>query len=246
MKIEILSNPLSAEEIEWRVQSKNGGKTTVVPYITNRAVIKRFNEACGVLGWKSEVLQIDAIKTITYAGKKKVNKEWIKTDVMEMEGGFIASISVYNTETKEWVTKSDISDNTDIEALKGGVSGSYKRAAVHWGLGIELYEYPRVQIDGEHWYIPNWAKQRLKDITDGRLDGLFDKDYQLIKQAPPRKENKPIAAEARELTGTAWKAWKGGKIYDYKGTPCIYVDNVPYLLISDKKVAGVKDDPRYK
>jgi hypothetical protein len=181
MNLQKLTKPLTPSEIEWRVQRIKNGKTTVVPYITNRAVIKRFNEQFGVFGWQSSVIQIQPIKTETYHGTKYVNKEYVPTNITEMEGGFIASISVKDPETKLWVTKEDISDNTDIEALKGGVSGAYKRAAVHWGLGIELYDYPTVFIEGEHRYIPDWAKDRLNGMVDAITNKGFKRDFVVFK-----------------------------------------------------------------
>ena len=40
---EILRKPIQPNEIEWRVQSAKGGKTTIVPYIQSRAVMNRFD-----------------------------------------------------------------------------------------------------------------------------------------------------------------------------------------------------------
>ena len=39
----------------------------------------------------------------------------------------------------EWVTKADGADDTNIEAAKGGISDSLKRAAVLLGIGRYLY-----------------------------------------------------------------------------------------------------------
>src|SRR5690606_38042070 len=40
----------------------------------------------------------------------------------------------------EWVTKWDGAENTEKEAVKGGLSGAMKRAAVQWGIGRYLYQ----------------------------------------------------------------------------------------------------------
>lgn len=42
--------------------------------------------------------------------------------------------------TPEWVTKWDGAENTAVEAVKGGLSGAMKRAAVQWGIGRYLYK----------------------------------------------------------------------------------------------------------
>ena len=52
----------------------------------------------------------------------------------------MCGISIWCAERKEWVTKWDGAENTDIEAMKGGLSGSMKRAAVQWGIGRYLYK----------------------------------------------------------------------------------------------------------
>ena len=42
---EELKKPISTKEIEWIIQSAKNGKMIVVPYITNRTVIERFDKA---------------------------------------------------------------------------------------------------------------------------------------------------------------------------------------------------------
>ena len=118
-----LSKPFAADDIEWRIQRsgiKNGNVWAMaIPYITNRAIQHRLDEVFGPLGWKNEQKQI--------------------------EGGWLCGISVYCSNLKEWVTKWDGAENTkkrnndDMDIIKGGLSSSMKRAAVHWGIGRYLY-----------------------------------------------------------------------------------------------------------
>jgi hypothetical protein len=42
----------------------------------------------------------------------------------------------------EWVTKWDVGTESDIESDKGSYSDAFKRAAVKWGIGRELYGKP--------------------------------------------------------------------------------------------------------
>jgi len=51
---EALRKKMQAHEIEWRIQNSRNGKTIVVPYINNRAVMERFDEAFNPDGWKNE------------------------------------------------------------------------------------------------------------------------------------------------------------------------------------------------
>jgi hypothetical protein len=105
-----------ADEIEWRLQQageKNGRVWAIaVPYVTNRAIQARLDEVVGPQSWKNEFRPGPG-------------------------GGVICGISVRVGD--EWVTKWDGAENTDIEGVKGGLSGAMKRAAVQWGIGRYLY-----------------------------------------------------------------------------------------------------------
>lgn len=118
MELRDLQMPFPAEDIEWRVQSAgyatNGPWARVLAYVTNRAIQARLDDVCGPLGWQNE-----------YS--------------VGPGGGVICGISVWDAQHKQWVTKWDGSDNTQIEAVKGGLSGSMKRAGSQWGIGRYLY-----------------------------------------------------------------------------------------------------------
>ncbi|ANJ65540.1 putative double-strand break repair protein [Pseudoalteromonas virus vB_PspP-H6/1] len=112
-----LSDPFNEGDIEWRVQQSGiSGKgkpwVMVIPYITNRAIQKRLDDVFTPMGWKNEYKPV---------GDK----------------GFICGVSA-NVDG-EWVTKWDGAECSNIEPLKGGLSGAMKRAAVQWGIGRYLY-----------------------------------------------------------------------------------------------------------
>ena len=50
---EELKKPMQPYEIEWRIQNSRNGKTTVVPYLQNRAVMERLDEAFAPGGWQN-------------------------------------------------------------------------------------------------------------------------------------------------------------------------------------------------
>lgn len=116
-KLKLLAAPFSPDDLEWRVgrigQSGKGPWAHVLAYQTSRAVMDRFDEVCGPENWSNEFR----------AGPG---------------GGVICRISV-NIDGVGWVSKEDGAENTDIEAVKGGLSGAMKRAAVQWGCGRYLY-----------------------------------------------------------------------------------------------------------
>ncbi|MBW3627720.1 MAG: hypothetical protein KY464_00350 [Gemmatimonadetes bacterium] len=112
-----LAEPFAPDQLEWRVgrtgKGVRGAWVHVLAYQTSRAVMDRFDEVCGVENWANEFR----------AGPG---------------GGVLCRIGV-NIEGAGWVWKEDGAENTNIEAVKGGLSGAMKRAAVQWGVGRYLY-----------------------------------------------------------------------------------------------------------
>lgn len=114
-----LSEPFSADEIEWRVgnKSKRGDRATLLAYLTSRAVQERLDQVVGPHRWRDSYTPLlDGAKTV----------------------GFLCTLEI-EVSPGVWIGKTDISDTTAVEALKGGVSGALKRAAVKWGIGRYLY-----------------------------------------------------------------------------------------------------------
>lgn len=114
---EKLKRPFEANEIEWRMQSggvKNDKPwAMVLAYVTNRAIMDRLDEVFGVGGWKNEFAPTPSMDGVMCGISAKINGEW--------------------------VTKYDGAPNTDIEAVKGGLSSAMKRTAVQFGIGRYLY-----------------------------------------------------------------------------------------------------------
>ena len=107
------------DDVDWKpiVVSKKTGKALAAAYITNRAIMDRLDEVCGPGNWKNEYQEGPA-------------------------GGVICGLSIRVPTPEggsEWVTKWDGAENTDVEAVKGGLSSSMRRAAVQWGVGRYLY-----------------------------------------------------------------------------------------------------------
>lgn len=152
---DIIRNPVQTNEIEWRVQqqTKDGKKLIVVPYITNRCVMERFDNAFGAENWTSEF--------------------------REIQGGFLCRLTVYFNGRN--IYREDGASKTAIEPEKGGISDSMKRAAVQFGLGRNLYDYPRVMIETDGKFIPDWAYAKLDQLTEWVNKGNF-KEVVIIKE----------------------------------------------------------------
>lgn len=118
MDLSKLKEPFSAKDIEWRVAQSGisvKGKpwAQVLAYIQSRAIMDRLDEVCGPENWRNEYTAAP-------------------------DGGVICKLSIrYDG---EWITKEDGAENTNIEAVKGGISGALKRAGVPWGIGRYLYK----------------------------------------------------------------------------------------------------------
>jgi hypothetical protein len=111
-----LQDFFAPDEIEWRIQAageKNGRIWAIaVAYVTNRAIQARLDEVAGPENWRNEFRP-------------------------GPDGGVMCGLSI--RVGGEWVTKWDGAENTDVEGVKGGLSGAMKRAAVQWGIGRYLY-----------------------------------------------------------------------------------------------------------
>jgi len=122
-----LQQPFGQNDLEWRVQQAGefNGKVwaRIIAYVTNRAIQSRFDDVVGVFGWKNEYSPLPN----------------------SVGDGSLCGISLKFD--GEWITKYDGSDNTSIEATKGGLSGSMKRAAVHFGVGRYLYDVEALYAD---------------------------------------------------------------------------------------------------
>ena len=119
-----LQKSFPPNDIEWRVQQevRQGAAVMVLPYVTNRAIMERLDNVFGPLNWQNEFTSGPG-------------------------GGVLCGISVWNPESKQWVTKWDGAENTKVEAVKGGISSAMKRCAVQWGIGRFLYKLPFQYVD---------------------------------------------------------------------------------------------------
>jgi len=149
-----LTAPILPNEIEWRVQSQTStGKLIVVPYINNRCVMHRFDAAFGAENWTSEF--------------------------REIANGFLCRLTV--TVNDRTIYREDGASKTNIEPEKGGISDAMKRAAVQFGLGRCLYDYPRVFIECDGKFIPDWAYDKLDKLVDWINDGKCNRDIIILK-----------------------------------------------------------------
>ncbi|WP_162612166.1 Rad52/Rad22 family DNA repair protein [Flavonifractor sp. An306] len=154
---EALSAPFQSADIEWRVSATNTAKTSglAVPYVTNRAIQNRLDSTVGIDGWHNDF--------VPWKGEKAQ----------------LCGISIYLPELKDWLTKWDGADDSDIESVKGGLSDSMKRAAVEWGIGRYLYgmtqKWVSIEQRGKGYVICNNERPALDIVHDQWVQSLQQK-----------------------------------------------------------------------
>lgn len=179
MDLNKLKEPFPAKDIEWRLQtagtSKSGDIYAIcLAYVTNRAICNRLDDVCGPENWRNEFQK-------------------------GPDGGVLCGLSI--KVNNEWVTKWDGASNTDIEGVKGGLSGSMKRAAsTGWGIGRYLYNL-------EEGFATIYDKNSKEKAYRGKTkDG---KEFKWLppalpawalpkgetQQQPPKPESKPAPRE---------------------------------------------------
>ncbi len=160
-----LREPFEAHEIEWRImqagKNDKGCWAKVCAYVTNRAIMDRLDKTVGPNNWQNEY------------------REW--RDKSQLCG---LSLRV----GEEWITKWDGAPDTEIESVKGGLSDSMKRAAVHWGIGRYLYDleenWAKISPSGAHY-------AKTKEGAPFRWDAPDLPDWALPEKTPDSEPQKP-------------------------------------------------------
>ena len=183
-----LATPFHPEDIEWRAGATNSDKTKALAlaYITSRAVMDRLDEVVSPENWRDEYQP-------------------------GPDGGLICGISL--RVNGEWITKWDGAENTQVEEVKGGLSGAFKRAAVKWGIGRYLYRLENVwvpcELQGKSVVLksipplPEWA---LPSNGHNSESSNLKREVQILNElgfgVPTPETSQWIPAEAMEIASS--------------------------------------------
>ena len=89
----------------------------------------------------------------------------------------LCTISIYDDELGQWIDKTDGAEDSDIEAVKGGLSDAFKRAAVKWNIGRYLYSFNTVWVAaearGNSYIIPESENAKLEKAYNDTVARLF-------------------------------------------------------------------------
>ena len=156
-KLKQLLEPTPRSEIKFRMGGKRGvNKAFMLAYVDARYVMDKLDTVFGHEGWKDEY--------------------------REVKGNLYCGISIKIND--EWITKWDCGVESNIEQQKGEASDSFKRSAVKWGIGRDLYSMGNfIAPLNEKGYPPfNWKPSGWDDDL-----GFVDHNLEL---APHRRAKK--------------------------------------------------------
>ena len=114
---------LEANEIECRIATINNKGLSLLLYKDARVDQKILDETFGLFGWQRSHQCID--------------------------GSLYCTVSIWNEQTNEWISKQDVGTMGYAEKEKSQASDSFKRACFNWGIGRELYSAPFIWIPAD-------------------------------------------------------------------------------------------------
>lgn len=116
--MELKFRNLRADEIDVRIGSVNKGGAALLLYKDARADMNILDETVGPLNWQRKHEIID--------------------------GKLFCTVSIFDSDKKEWISKQDVGTESYTEKEKGQSSDSFKRACVNLGIGRALYSAPNI------------------------------------------------------------------------------------------------------
>lgn len=175
---------LKAEDIECRIQKITNEGAVLLLYKTARVDMRILDEVYGEMNWQRyhEVIN----------------------------GNLFCTISVWDSEKSQWVSKQDVGTESNAEAEKGQASDAFKRAGFAWGIGRELYDAPFIFVKAP---IDKYDRFIVKEIKYSKTERKFtslvivDKDgkerYRLNGTKTDRPKAKKPTDEERRQKGIA-------------------------------------------
>lgn len=112
--------PLRPDEVECRVSTVSDKGVSLLLYKDARVDQNILDETVGVMDWKREHQMI---------GDR-----------------LYCTVSLWDPEKKQWISKQDVGTESYTEKEKGQASDSFKRACFNLGIGRELYTAPFIWI----------------------------------------------------------------------------------------------------
>ena len=112
---------LLPSEVEVRPAEVKDNRVTLLLYQDARCAMNILDQTVTPFGWQKEYY--------------------------EENGLLFCKVGIKDPTTHEWCWKSDTGSKSNIEEEKGLASNAFKRSAVAWGIGRELYTAPRIVVN---------------------------------------------------------------------------------------------------
>lgn len=130
---------LTANDVECRIKKITNEGAVLLLYKTARVDMRILDEVYGEMNWQRHHEVIN--------------------------GNLFCTISVWDSEKSQWISKQDVGTESNAEAEKGQASDSFKRAGFAWGIGRELYDAPFIWISGK---VSKYDRFHVTDIQYDR------------------------------------------------------------------------------
>lgn len=119
---------LRADEIDVRVAQVKENGCVLLLYKDARCDMNILDETVGPMNWQREHILVG--------------------------NNLHCKVSIWDSDKKQWISKSDVGTESYTEKEKGQASDSFKRACFNWEIGRELYTAPFI-----------WANNQNVNIT---------------------------------------------------------------------------------
>lgn len=204
--------PLRADEVEVRsiLKSKENPRASLLLYQDARSAMNILDLTVGPKGWQKEYY--------------------------EASGLLFCRIGIYDQETQQWLWKADTGSKSNIEEDKGLASDAFKRAAVAWGIGRELYTAPSIIIDlTDKDLFNNKISQTFKvakmSVTDGVITELvivdrWENTRFVYPKASSKKEQAIMPVRPSQTTQLAPQKWDSESEVDQLDEELVIEDKI--------------------
>lgn len=170
---------LTANDVECRIKKITNEGAVLLLYKTARVDMRILDEVYGSMNWQR-------------------HHEVINSNLF-------CTISVWDSEKSQWVSKQDVGTESNAEAEKGQASDAFKRAGFAWGIGRELYDSPFIWISGK---VSKYDRFHVTDIQYDRekqeftrlviFDDKGKERYRLGTKTDRPKAKEPTDEERRQ------------------------------------------------
>ena len=171
---------LTANDVECRIKKITNEGAVLLLYKTARVDMRILDEVYGSMNWQR-------------------HHEVINNNLF-------CTISVWDSEKSQWVSKQDVGTESNAEAEKGQASDAFKRAGFAWGIGRELYDAPFIWISGK---VGKYDRFHVTDIQYDREKQefprlvIFDDKGKERYRLGGTKTDRPQSTDDRRQKGIA-------------------------------------------